>query len=235
MGKRAVFFDLYNTLLVPDELAMQTRELGRVFSLALAEHGIALPVETADRVFGVDIPVERISPANGSGQDGLTIFERRLDAFLNSEGLMPTREAVQSGAVAILNDWDSCWILDPDAAEVLSEIRGREYATALVTNYDHYPYIKDLIPRLGISELFDEIVVSSEVGFDKPQPGIFQMALRALGVEPGDTTHVGDDDVDIEGAIAAGIRPIRIARDPQYATYGDELRISDLPELLSVV
>lgn len=235
MVEQAVFFDLYNTLLIPDELVMQTREVGRAFSLALAEHGISLPVETTENVFGVDIPVERISPASGHDWDGLTIFERRLNAFLNSEGIMPTKEAVQSAAMAILDTWDPCWILDTDATEVLSEIREREYATALVTNFDHYPYVRDLIPRLGNGEMFDEIVISSEVGFDKPQPEIFQVALQRLGVEPGATVHIGDDDVDINGANAAGIRPVRIVRELGHVTSGQDLVITSLDELLKLI
>lgn len=41
---------------------------------------------------------------------------------------------------------------------------------------------------------------SSDVGHDKPQPEIFQMALLALGLEPAYTMHVGAGDVDAIGA-----------------------------------
>ncbi len=33
----------------------------------------------------------------------------------------------------------------------------------------------------------------AEVGCEKPEPGIFQVALASLGVAPGDALHVGDD------------------------------------------
>ncbi|KAI0499207.1 hypothetical protein KFK09_020110 [Dendrobium nobile] len=53
---------------------------------------------------------------------------------------------------------------------------------------------------------FDAIVVSSEVGYEKPAAGIFLAALDQIGIEAGKVVHVGDDQkADKVGANSVGI------------------------------
>ncbi|AQK41251.1 Haloacid dehalogenase-like hydrolase (HAD) superfamily protein [Zea mays] len=53
---------------------------------------------------------------------------------------------------------------------------------------------------------FDAIVVSSEVGYEKPSPEIFNIALDQIGVEASKAIHVGDDETaDMAGANATGL------------------------------
>jgi putative hydrolase of the HAD superfamily len=55
----------------------------------------------------------------------------------------------------------------------------------------------------------DAVVASSLVGVEKPDPKIFEIALRQLGVTPDQSVYVGDSVFyDIEGARAANIFPI---------------------------
>jgi putative hydrolase of the HAD superfamily len=56
------------------------------------------------------------------------------------------------------------------------------------------------------------IVVDSAVaGFEKPDPRIFALALESLGVPAARAVHVGDTIfADVEGARAAGVRPLHL-------------------------
>jgi putative hydrolase of the HAD superfamily len=57
-------------------------------------------------------------------------------------------------------------------------------------------------------------VASAELGVAKPEPAIFHHALALVGAEPEGSWHVGDTpDVDVAGALAAGLRPVLVARD----------------------
>lgn len=51
------------------------------------------------------------------------------------------------------------------------------------------PILKDL----GLDQLFDTIMISAEVGVEKPNPIIFEAACQELGVLPEEAVHVGDD------------------------------------------
>ena len=60
--------------------------------------------------------------------------------------------------------------------------------------------------------LFETIIISGEVGVKKPDPDIFKPALSATGLKPDEVVYVGDVDVDVEAANAAGIMPLLIKR-----------------------
>lgn len=63
--------------------------------------------------------------------------------------------------------------------------------------------------RLGISELFDDLVVSDEHGVAKPDPRLFEVALKRIGRAAADSVHVGDRwDLDVVGARDAGVLPV---------------------------
>jgi putative hydrolase of the HAD superfamily len=94
------------------------------------------------------------------------------------------------------------------AAEIAGCVRrlAREYRLAVVTN-THQP---DLVPNhlatMGLSECFDAVITSVEVGWRKPHPAIYATALDALGVDAGAAVFVGDTYVpDFVGPSQAGM------------------------------
>jgi putative hydrolase of the HAD superfamily len=78
------------------------------------------------------------------------------------------------------------------------------------------------------------VVTSAVAGAAKPNPAIFGRALELLGAEVGGSAHVGDSlENDVEGARAAGLRAILVARD-RNAPAGMEAigSLAELPSLL---
>ena len=68
-----------------------------------------------------------------------------------------------------------------------------------------------LLAQDQLLSLFKATVYSMDVGHAKPRPEPFAAALRALGTAPGDTLHVGANErTDIRGALAAGLRAVRV-------------------------
>ena len=58
------------------------------------------------------------------------------------------------------------------------------------------------------------VVISGIVGYSKPHPEIFRIALRLAGIEPSQAIHVGDlYESDIVGARNAGIQGVLIDRE----------------------
>ena len=56
------------------------------------------------------------------------------------------------------------------------------------------------------------VIISSEVGIDKPDPAIFRIALAALDAQPAEAVHVGDDPKRDWGAGAAGVQVFELRR-----------------------
>ena len=129
----------------------------------------------------------------------------------------------------------------PHAVEVLEELRGR-YRLALVTNTLSDMTAEDirgLLREAGVPDVFDVIVVSSEVGVSKPDPGIFEVALEGLGVEPGEVVMVGNTvSTDVFGGNRVGMRTVLVQPDEEYRRSEWETldhTVGSLKELLKIV
>jgi putative hydrolase of the HAD superfamily len=98
-----------------------------------------------------------------------------------------------------------------DALPFLRELRSRGIKIALVSNCS--ANTRQLLTALGLIALADEVILSCEVGFAKPEPEIYQRALDALDVPPTAAVLVDDQPSYCAGAAALGIRPIQLARN----------------------
>jgi putative hydrolase of the HAD superfamily len=74
-----------------------------------------------------------------------------------------------------------------------------------------------------IIDLFDEIVNSSEEGFMKPDPRIYNLALDKLGVLPNEAIFIDDMPENITAANELGINGIRFESNPQTINEINEL------------
>ena len=71
--------------------------------------------------------------------------------------------------------------------------------------------------RLGLERFFDAVVTSQDLGFSKPDPAIFEEALRRIGVPPEQAVMVGNDlDRDVGGASRLGMRTILVTNSRYY-------------------
>jgi len=104
----------------------------------------------------------------------------------------------------------------PGIPAVLDRIRSRGLPLGLVTGKSRrsWEITRSLADELGP---FDALVFDDDVRAPKPDPHGLEIALAALGVEPGTAAYVGDSGSDMEAAKSAGLRPVAAlwARDPQ--------------------
>lgn len=103
------------------------------------------------------------------------------------------------------------WRLYDGAIETLRELKSRGYRLALLSNWDRR--LRPLVKGVGLAPFFEHLIISSEVGAEKPDPRIFRMAEAQLGLPPERFLHVGDSvHHDVEGARKAGWRCILVSR-----------------------
>jgi putative hydrolase of the HAD superfamily len=115
----------------------------------------------------------------------------------------------------------------PDAAPALRELRAGGLRVVCVSNWDFE--LKNVLARVGLGGCFDGVVASAVAGARKPDPAIFAAGLALAGCDAGEAIHVGDGEVDVEGARAAGIDVLRIDRD---GGAGDIDSLAPLPGML---
>lgn len=95
------------------------------------------------------------------------------------------------------------------------------YKTALLTNAG-VGIIERLFTDDELSSMFDVVVRSSDIGDVKPNPTIFEYAVRQLGVAPEEAVMIDDLLENIEGATAAGLSGIVF--EGSLATLIDDLQ-----------
>ncbi len=83
----------------------------------------------------------------------------------------------------------------------------QKYKTALLTN-SHATFINPLLQRTDLVKLFDEVIISSEVGIIKPDPRIYEHTLKLLNVDAAEAIFIDDSPPRVDGAKAIGMRTI---------------------------
>lgn len=81
-----------------------------------------------------------------------------------------------------------------------------QYKIGMLSNVGHGWLNKALIS--GNENLFDEIVISGDVGIAKPEVAIFELTASRLELEPSECVMIDDMAVNINGAISAGMQGI---------------------------
>jgi len=96
----------------------------------------------------------------------------------------------------------------PETVSVL-EAASRHAGLGVIAN--QYRTVRDVLRRDGIASFFRVVEISEEVGVSKPDPRIFQRAIREAGCKPQEAVMVGDRlDFDVEPAKSLGFHTIRI-------------------------
>lgn len=95
----------------------------------------------------------------------------------------------------------------PGAVDILKKLKSN-YILGLVSNSMAENTIIDL-ERTGLTEYFHTIIISSQVGYCKPHPVIYQTAMRSLGLTAEEICFIGDNwDDDVVGPTQQGMRAI---------------------------
>ena len=99
----------------------------------------------------------------------------------------------------------------PEVPGTLRELRRRSIRLVVVSNWD--VSLHERLDETGLAPLLDGAIASAEAGRAKPDPAIFGLGLALAGAAREEAWHVGDSpEADVDGALAAGIRPVLVAR-----------------------
>jgi HAD superfamily hydrolase (TIGR01509 family) len=111
---------------------------------------------------------------------------------------------------------DECQAL-PGALEVLASCKAQGWRVALASN-SPAQICHLVLERLGIAGYFDTVVSVDDVPQGKPDPAIYLLAARRLGVDPADCLAFEDTPTGTRAALAAGMRVIAIPSTGQDFT-----------------
>ncbi len=178
--------------------------------------------------------IERIDALLVAQRSGRFTIETAVDRFMR-ERCAPHGQWASEYKDLCLDMVEALVIPAPDARPTLAELRERGVRTAILTN-GWSPLQQRKAARVGFR---GEVLVSADIGIQKPERAAFAALAHALQCEPGHIAYVGDTPKsDIAGALSAGMQGIWL--DAEGATYPPEVAaptavIHSLAELLALV
>jgi putative hydrolase of the HAD superfamily len=195
------------------------------------EAGVDVGLETAERAFGAEVGYYLANQLRGATAAGLEQLRDEC-AEVTQRALGPAGSGIDRAAIrrALLEAIE--FDVFPDAVPALTALRERGLRLVVASNWDCS--LPTWLARAGLGGLIDGASSSAVAGAAKPAPAVFEAALRIAGVAADRAVHVGDTiGGDIEGARAAGIRPLLIRRSGDAPAGIETVRsLEELPSLL---
>lgn len=95
------------------------------------------------------------------------------------------------------------WLLAEGARDCIAALHDAGLKVGVLSNWD--VRLRRILDDLGVTPLVDAVLVSAEIGVDKPDRRAFVAVCTGFGIQARELLHLGDDpEVDVEGARAAG-------------------------------
>jgi len=92
------------------------------------------------------------------------------------------------------------------------------------------PSIKRVFDNAGLLELFDDVVISCEIGAQKPSEKMYATICERMEVEPGDCIFVDDVIANLEAAEKFGMQGVHMCREGESDWHG--IIVRDLTEVV---
>ena len=121
----------------------------------------------------------------------------------------------------------------PGAMAVLDALRARGVRVAIGSSSRNTPLI---LRQIGLNNYFDAVADGNQITRSKPDPEVFLLAARLLGLPPAECLVVEDADAGVEAALAGGMKALGVgsAAANKDATYrAADLSAVDLEQILA--
>lgn len=196
---KAVIFDLYGTLVDKVPMTDYRDSLRRMASI------VVVPQDDFIRLW--------FNTYNERGLGVFQSYEDNIEYICREVGVKTEKSRI---ALAIKAE-HKCRLRfmkpRPYALELLSYLKENQYRTGLIT--DCGAEVPKLYKDMSLAPLIDAAVFSCLVHMQKPDPGIYRLAVEQLEVRPEDCLYIGDGDSnELTGALRAGMQPVLI-RNPE--------------------
>lgn len=166
---------------------------------------------------------------------------RRLTATISSG--TPGREVRQPGSLRKLIRRFTYPVIAqaftpvPELHQTLGELKDSGYGLHVLSNNSDLLLYQ--LRALDLDEgTFETVSWSEEIGLEKPDPRVFEIALQRAGADAGKSVYVGDDLMaDVEGARLAGLTPIQVDYRRRAPAVGQITvpRFADLPQAVAAL
>ncbi len=105
-------------------------------------------------------------------------------------------------------------ILNTELINLIHTLKKVGYKIAILSNYT--TELRTRLNNQNIDQLFDEIIISGEIGFQKPDPRAFNILFEVLNLKPNEVIFVDDSEKSLETSKELGYTPILFENIKQF-------------------
>jgi putative hydrolase of the HAD superfamily len=231
MTVKAIFFDAAGTLMKPSS------SVGESYARVAAKYGVNVSPSALSERFRICFDEAPRLAFPGAPEEKVAALERNWWKDLVTGVFEPWSpfEKFDEFFAELFAYFaqPQAWRLYPEVLDTLATLKQRGLTLSVISNFDSR--LVPILHGLGVGSCFEQIFVSSRVGYAKPDPEIFQAALKRHELQPEHGLHVGDSEInDRLGANNAGLRGILVDRR-RPADANDSEHISNLKSILDLV
>ena len=208
MNIKAIFFDLDGTLRhsIPEGGAVFTQYVTTLgFHINEEDRLRALRWEHGYWASSADLRDDLVAHSDDTENFWIEYSRRRLITL----GLSPEQaiEIAPKASAHMGEAYQPESIVPEEVLKALTELKEAGYILAVISNRDKP--LHETLESHGINEFFQFSLAGGEVDIYKPEPGIFEHALKRADLNPQETVYVGDNYfADVVGSRRAGLRPV---------------------------
>lgn len=193
-GIKAIFFDAGNTIIFPNY---------RLMEKVLSTYGVRT---TAEELFRLDCEQrDQYNRRAAAGEETRHLWEQYWVALLRRAGMTRDIQTEVIKELTVRSEQGALWLQVLDGtAETLGALQASGRTLGVVSNSEGR--LESFLEQVGVRQYFAFVLDSAIIGINKPDPGIFRMALERAGVQPHEALFVGDNyPIDILGARRVGM------------------------------
>ena len=230
--KKGIFFDLYGTLIdiLTDEYDPGVYStLSRYFSY----RGIKIAPKELKKTYFEDIQSQlKQSNETYPEVDVYKIFSNMMHRYGNKQY---SKSAIVDAAVLFRSLTMRRFGVFQGVYEVLESLL-EKYELALISDAQ-WVFTEPEMAMLGLTPFFKFRILSSRLGFKKPDVRLFDMAMKKLMINPEESVYIGDNpQKDLVGAKKAGMKFILFRSEfKPYNDFQPDRHFNDYSELLKII
>ncbi len=146
------------------------------------------------------------------------------DMILKVVSVFDASEETKNKVFTIINEYQSQRKINVELVDMFPKLRQQGFKIAIFSN--HTSKLRDKLKENGILDLVDEVVVSGEIGFQKPHKEAFDCLFEILKVQPKEVVFIDDVEKSLEKAAEIGYTPILFKNNEQLITDLRDIGIS---------
>ena len=234
-----ILFDAVGVLIHPEpspEIVLQ--ETLKEKGIQVTSRALSRAIAIADATFSPEYRKPFVEMSNSEINDYWIAYNSVILRSISNLDSKSEREI----AGAISDDIEKRLTFEayPDVPEALEQAKVLSNGLGVVSNWELKDVsLSSVLKSLELFNFFNTIVASNEVGVEKPNTKIFNLALENLGAKAQQSLYVGDSiDIDVKGAQKAGLKPILLSRSSKPCfpeQFTDLLTIDSLLSLIPLV